>query len=77
MLTVLRPKSQITIPSTIISSLGLKEGDQLDMRFYFSEMEVAQDFKNYISGLRNAIRNTKFHIGEVRIGSIGERMLAS
>ena len=53
------------------------EGDQLDMRFYFSEMEVAQDFKNYISGLRNAIRNTKFHIGEVRIGSIGERMLAS
>ena len=31
MLTVLRPKSQITIPSTIISSLGLKEGDQLDI----------------------------------------------
>ena len=31
MLTVLRSKSQITIPSTIVSSLGLKEGDQLDV----------------------------------------------
>lgn len=31
MLTVLRPKAQITIPSSIISSLGLKEGDQLDI----------------------------------------------
>ena len=31
MLTVLRPKSQITIPSSIVASLGLKEGDQLDI----------------------------------------------
>lgn len=31
MLTVLRPKSQITIPSNIIASMGLKEGDQLDI----------------------------------------------
>ena len=53
------------------------EEDQLDMRFYFSEMDAAQDFKDYISGLRNAIRDTHFKIGEIRIGSIGERMLAS
>ena len=53
------------------------EGNQLDMRFYFSEMDAAQDFKDYISGLRNAIRDTQFRIGEIRIGSIGERMLAS
>ena len=31
MLTVLRPKSQITIPSSIVSSLGLQEGDQLEI----------------------------------------------
>ena len=31
MLTVLRPKSQITIPNSIVSNLGLKEGDQLDI----------------------------------------------
>lgn len=31
MLTVLRAKSQITIPSNIVTNLGLKEGDQLDI----------------------------------------------
>ena len=31
MLTTLRPKSQITIPSSIVSSLGLQEGDQLEI----------------------------------------------
>ena len=31
MLTVLRSKSQITIPSAIVSRMGLKEGDQLDI----------------------------------------------
>lgn len=31
MLAVLRQHSQITIPAHVISSLGLKEGDQLDI----------------------------------------------
>ena len=31
MLTVLRSKSQITIPIRIIQNLGLSEGDQLDI----------------------------------------------
>ena len=31
MVTVLRAKSQITIPSAIVASLDLKEGDQLDI----------------------------------------------
>ena len=31
MLAVLKPQSQVTIPSNIISSLGLKEGDKLDI----------------------------------------------
>ena len=53
------------------------EGNQLDMRFYFSEIDAAEDFRAYISDLRSSIRDTKFNIGEIRIGSIGERMLAS
>ena len=53
------------------------EGNQLDMRFYFSEADAAEDFRNYVSNLRDSIRETKFNIGEIRIGSIGERMLAS
>lgn len=31
MLTVLRSQSQVTIPAPVISSLGLKEGDQLEI----------------------------------------------
>ena len=53
------------------------EGSQLDMRFYFSEVDAADDFRSYVSNLRDAIRQTHFNIGEIRIGSIGERMLAS
>lgn len=53
------------------------EGNQLDMRFYFSETDAADDFRSYVSDLRNSIRQTNFNIGEIRIGSIGERMLAS
>ena len=53
------------------------EGNQLDMRFYFSEADAADDFRDYVSNLRGAIRQTHFQIGEIRIGSIGERMLAS
>ena len=53
------------------------EGNQLDMRFYFSESDAAEDFRDYVSNLRDSIRQTHFNIGEIRIGSIGERMLAS
>ncbi len=49
--------------------------NQLDMRFYFSQGEVAEEFKDYVSNLRSAIRQeTNFQIGEIRLGSIGERM---
>ena len=53
------------------------EGNQLDMRFYFSEMEAADNFRDYVADLRSTIRGTNFNLGEIRIGSIGERMLAS
>lgn len=51
------------------------EGTQLDMRFYFSEGDVAEDFKEYVAALRESISATNFRIGEIRIGSIGEKML--
>ena len=51
------------------------EKTQLDMRFYFSEGEVAEDFKSYVASLRDFIGGTNFSIGEIRIGSIGEKML--
>ena len=52
------------------------EETQLDMRFYFSQRDVARDFRSYMEELRNSLRETSFNIGEIRIGSIGERMEA-
>ena len=51
------------------------EKTQLDMRFYFSQGEVAEDFKSYVASLRNFIGGTSFSVGEIRIGSIGEKLL--
>ena len=62
MLTVLRPKAQITIPSAIVSSLGLKEGDQLDI---FEEngsirmLPVAVYPKSYVDQLHAEISTLK------------------
>ena len=52
------------------------EETQLDMRFYFSQRDVARDFRSYMEDLRNSLRETSFNIGEIRIGSIGEKMEA-
>ncbi|MBR6012659.1 MAG: hypothetical protein IK062_02615 [Selenomonadaceae bacterium] len=52
------------------------EESQLDMRFYFSHRDVARDFRNYLEDLKNSLRETSFKIGEIRIGSIGEKMEA-
>ncbi|MBQ7565316.1 MAG: AbrB/MazE/SpoVT family DNA-binding domain-containing protein [Lachnospiraceae bacterium] len=62
MLTVLRPKSQITIPSNIISSLGLKEGDQLDIcedHGAIRLIPVAVYPKEYIKQLHTEISQLK------------------
>ena len=53
------------------------EENQLDMRFYFSQKDVAKDFRRYMEDLRNSLSETAFNIGEIRIGSVGERMEAS
>lgn len=53
------------------------EENQLDMRFYFSQRDVAKEFRRYMDDLRNSLSETSFEIGEIRIGSVGERMEAS
>ena len=65
MVTVLRPKSQITIPSMIVSSLGLQEGDQLEI--YEDEgtirmMPVAVYPKAYVEQLHSEIVQLKENI---------------
>jgi len=65
MVTVLRAKSQITIPSAIVASLDLKEGDQLDI---FEEkgsiriVPVAVYPKAYVDQLQNEIAQLKEQI---------------
>ena len=65
MVTVLRAKSQITIPSAIVASLDLKEGDQLDI---FEEngsiriVPVAVYPKPYVDQLQNEIAQLKEQI---------------
>ena len=52
------------------------ENNQLDMRFYFSERSVANEFRNYIPSLKEKLKDTELNINEVRIGSVGEKMLS-
>ena len=62
MLAELRTKSQITIPKEIVSSLGLSEGDKLDI---FEKdgmiclMPVAVYPKGYIKAIRDEIEQVK------------------
>ena len=65
MLTVLRPKSQITIPNSIVSNLGLKEGDQLDIvedNGIIRIMPVAVYPKEYVNRLRSEVDKLKENI---------------
>ena len=65
MLTVLRPKSQITIPSAIVMQLGLKEGDQLDIyedNGTIRMMPVAVYPKAYVDQLNDEIAQLKTDI---------------
>ena len=65
MLTVLRSKSQITIPSHIVAALGLAEGDQLDI---FEDagsiriVPVAVYPKAYVEQLRREVSLLKENI---------------
>ena len=50
------------------------EGNQLDMRFYFSQGETAAEFSTYVDELRNSLDDLKLQLGEIRIGNIGSTM---
>ena len=65
MLTVLRSKSLITIPSSIVSHLGLSEGDQLDIyeeNGSIRMMPVAVYPKDYVDQLHSEINQLKTDI---------------
>ena len=62
MLAELRSKSQITLPKSIVASLGLEEGDQLDIRekdgvIYMMPVTVYP--KAYIDSLRSELTQLK------------------
>ncbi len=69
MLAELRPKSQITIPKSIISSLKLNTGDKLDI-FEKDGMiclcPVAVYPKSYVDDLQNEVNAIKADIKEGR-----------
>ncbi|MCM1131277.1 MAG: AbrB/MazE/SpoVT family DNA-binding domain-containing protein [Roseburia sp.] len=65
MLVELRTKSQITIPKEIVTSLGLAEGDKLDVYEYdgvICLMPVTVYPKGYVDKLHNEISELKADI---------------
>lgn len=67
MLAELRTKSQITLPKDIVTSLGLSEGDKLEITekdgvIYITPVAVYP--KKYVEGLQNEIKQLKNRIGE-------------
>ena len=50
------------------------EENRLDMRFYFSHRSVANEFRNYIDDITNSLKDSSLDIGEIRIGSVGDKM---
>ena len=65
MLAELRTKSQITIPKEIVNTLGLSEGDKLDI--YEKDgmiciMPVVVYPKKYVSELRSEIEQVKQNV---------------
>ncbi len=65
MLAVLRSQSQITIPAPVISSLGLKEGDQFDIfedNGKISMIPVAVYPRDYVEQLQKETTELKNNI---------------
>ena len=48
--------------------------NQLDMRFYFSQKETAREFRSYVNDIRNSLKDLTLNIGDVKVGSVGEKM---
>ena len=47
--------------------------NKLDMRFYFSQREVAKEFGEvYVKELKNTMKNLSLKMGEISVGSVGE-----
>ena len=49
------------------------EETRLDMRFYFSQTEIAKEFGNiYVNELKNYMKQITLQLGEISVGSVGE-----
>ena len=50
------------------------EGQQLDVRLFFSDRNTAQEFREYLPQLRRDMRgNSKLRLRELKVGAAGER----
>ncbi len=46
---------------------------KLDMRFYFSQSEIAKEFGElYVKQLKNSMKQLSLNLGEISVGSVGE-----
>ena len=53
------------------------EETHLDMRFYFTQSEIAKEFGNiYVNQLKDYMRNVSLQLGEISVGSVGEGLFS-
>lgn len=49
------------------------DDSKLDMRFYFSQSEIAKEFGDiYVNELKKSMKNYSLNLGEISVGSVGE-----
>ncbi|WP_040636571.1 hypothetical protein [Mitsuokella sp. oral taxon 131] len=49
------------------------QDNQLDVRLFFSDTDSADDFRDSLQDIRKKMRGLKLKLGDIRIGSAGER----
>ena len=49
------------------------EGQNLDMRLFFSDRDTAEDFREYIPDLKESLKETSLKLGDLKVGAVGER----
>lgn len=49
------------------------DGEQLDMRLFFSSHEIAEDFREYVGEFRDYMQDSELRLNDLKIGAVGER----
>jgi len=47
--------------------------NQLDMRLFFSNTEIANEFRSQVDALRSSLRDSSLKLKELKVGAVGER----